>query len=69
MIGDETTFKSGTIGRCNRCSTKFVLPHDCRAVQENARTWRLLDMCLADTCGHIDAHWVAQSDLEREQIL
>jgi len=61
---DERFFKAGTIIRCNRCDAKGEAPRDFRAIKENDRVWRIQDMMIHPTCGHMDAHWVFNCDIE-----
>ena len=63
---DEKTFNTGTIGRCNRCNQKFTFAKPVRAVRENARVWRVMDMAMAE-CGHLDTHWIFDADQEARQ--
>jgi len=63
---DERTFPKGTPTRCNRCNAVSPFPKaEGLAVRENSRAWRLQTMAVLD-CGHMDAHWVYESDLSKE---
>ena len=71
MLAEEMTnekiFPAGTPTRCNRvscpgASSPQPLPRDMRAWQENSKCWRLAEMCVLP-CGHMDSHWVFESDL------
>lgn len=63
LIGGEAQFAEGTVARCNRCAQLSPLPRAARAVRENARVWRLMNMVTL-SCGHLDTHWVFDVDLE-----
>ena len=63
---NERIFKAGTIGRCNRCNTKFVFSKDVRAYRENSNAWRVMDFAMSD-CSHLDTHWVFESDNREAQ--
>jgi len=63
---EEKTFEPGTIGRCNRCDAKFTFTKPVRAVRENTRCWRVMDMAMAE-CGHLDTHWIFDVDNQMEE--
>jgi len=54
-------FPKGTVARCNRCHKTFTTPRPTMGVRENSQSWRLLEMMMAG-CGHVDSHWVYESD-------
>ena len=63
---DEKTFPQGTPVRCNRSNQRSLFPKpEAFAVRENAHCWRVQTMAVLD-CGHMDAHWIFDSDLEVE---
>ena len=63
---DERTFPKGTPTRCNRCNAMSPFPKaEARAVRENSKAWRLQTFATLD-CGHMDAHWIFNCDLEAE---
>lgn len=57
----EKQFEEGTIIRCNRCNAAGPAPRGFRAIRENSWCWRMQDMML-HPCGHMDAHWIFDSD-------
>jgi len=57
------TYPEGTPARCNRCDAQGALPKLCIGHRENERCWRLDTMCTLD-CGHMDAHWIHDEDLD-----
>jgi len=60
---NERTFSKGTPTHCNRCDAVSPFPkREGYAVRENGKVWRLQTMAVLD-CGHMDAHWVYESDL------
>jgi hypothetical protein len=64
---DEMIVTKGMIVRCNRCDEPSPFPKkQGRAIRENSRVWRLQTMAVLD-CGHMDAHWVFDTDLKGEQ--
>jgi len=62
---DERTFPKGTPTRCNRCGEVSPFPKSsgAEAVRENGKCWRLQTMATLN-CGHMDAHWVFDADLD-----
>ena len=56
-------FEKDTPIRCNRCNTMGKAPRDFTATKENSRAWRMQDMVVNQTCGHMDAHWVYNIDI------
>lgn len=61
----EQQFETGTVIRCNRCSVAGEAPQSFWAVRENNKAWRITraeDMMIHPTCGHMDSHWVFDSD-------
>ena len=68
MNENERIFPAGTPVRCNRsCSMTSPAPREFRAIRENSNAWRIQDMFILENCGHMDGHWVFNSDLEKTQ--
>lgn len=64
MSENERMFSKGHVACCNRCDKRFVLPKEVRAVRDGERAWRIMDFVMAP-CGHLDCHWLFESDLAR----
>jgi len=61
----EQQFEEGTEIRCNRCNAKGKATRAFHATRENSKAWRITragDMMVHPTCGHMDSHWVFNSD-------
>ena len=63
---DMRYFPAGTPARCNRCDTLSPTPKGMLAHKHNERAWRFEDMAML-ACGHLDGHYVYNSDLTAEQ--
>lgn len=63
QVAMSKNFETGTIIRCNRCNAWGPSPKSFRAVRENSNAWRIQSMMAHPRCGHLDAHWVFNSDI------
>jgi hypothetical protein len=60
---DEKTFPARTTIRCNRCDEPGPAPREFHTKRHNRRSWRMSGMMTHPVCGHVDAHYVYDSDL------
>ena len=59
---ESKTFTGKTRIRCNRCDAVGETTREFPAIRENDKAWRIQQMMAHPTCGHMDAHWVYNSD-------